>query len=44
MLSLSQAERAALGEAAADRIREHFTMDVISRRYYELYTSLLAIK
>lgn len=44
MLSLPAAERAALGEAAATRIREHFTMDVISRRYYDLYTSLLDSK
>ena len=26
--------------AAADRIRKHFAMDTISRRYYDLYTSL----
>lgn len=44
MLSLSQAERAFLGAAAARRIREHFTMDVISRRYYELYNSLLFVR
>ncbi|WLI73385.1 glycosyltransferase family 4 protein [Halomonas alkalicola] len=41
LLSLPHAERLALGEAAACRIREHFTMEVISRRYYQLYTSLL---
>jgi len=41
LLSLPAAERAALGDAAANRIREHFTMDVISRRYYDLYTSLI---
>ncbi|PSL12940.1 glycosyltransferase involved in cell wall biosynthesis [Marinobacterium halophilum] len=44
MLSLPVAERAALGDAAATRIREHFTMDVISRRYYDLYTSLINSK
>lgn len=41
LLSLPEAERTALGEAGAVRIREHFTMDVISRRYYNLYRSLL---
>jgi len=41
LLSLTAAERAALGEAGATRIREHFTMRVISRRYYNLYASLL---
>ncbi|TDB02877.1 glycosyltransferase family 4 protein [Halomonas marinisediminis] len=41
MLSLPHAERLALGKAAAFRIREHFTMEVISRRYYHLYTSLI---
>lgn len=44
LLSLSVAERKALGQAASSRIREHFTMDVISRRYYDLYTSLLDSK
>ena len=44
MLSLSAAERAALGREAAFRIRQHFTMAVISRRYLALYTSLLDAK
>ncbi len=44
LLSLSVAERKALGQAAASRIREHFTMDVISCRYYDLYTSLIDSK
>jgi len=44
MLSLPAAERAVLGEASVRRIREHFTMDVISRRYYYLYTSLIGSK
>ncbi len=41
VLSLPAAEREALGQAAARRIREHFTMDVLSRRYYDLYASLI---
>lgn len=41
MLSLSVADREVLGQTAANRIREHFTMDVISRRYFDLYTSLI---
>jgi glycosyltransferase involved in cell wall biosynthesis len=41
MLSLSAAERAQLGRTSASRIRENFTMDVISRRYYDLYASLV---
>ncbi|PCI49552.1 MAG: glycosyl transferase [Thalassobium sp.] len=41
MLSLSAAEREVLGQTAANRIREYFTMDVISRRYFDLYTSLI---
>ena len=41
MLSLSAAEREAIGQTAANRIREHFTMDVISRSYFDLYTSLI---
>jgi glycosyltransferase involved in cell wall biosynthesis len=44
MVSLPAAEREALGQAAASRIREHFTMDVISRRYYDLYASLIDAK
>lgn len=44
LLSLSSAERAALGKTAANRIREHFTMDVISRRYFDLYISPLGSK
>ena len=44
MLSLPAAERQTLGQAAASRIREHFTMDVISRRYYDLYASLIDAK
>lgn len=44
VLSLPAAEREALGQAAARRIREHFTMDVISRRYYDLYASLIDAK
>lgn len=44
VLSLPAAEREALGQAAASRIREHFTMDVISRRYYDLYASLIDAK
>jgi glycosyltransferase involved in cell wall biosynthesis len=44
MLSLSAVEREALGQAAASRIREHFTMGVISRRYYDLYASLIDAK
>ena len=43
MLSLSAAEREALGQTSANRIREHFTMDVISRRYFDLYTSLIDV-
>ncbi len=41
MLSLSAAERKALGQTAANRICEHFTMDVISRHYFDLYVSLI---
>src|SRR5690606_29526100 len=41
MLSLSVADREVLGKTAANRIREHFTMDVISRRYFDLYASLI---
>ncbi|MBE0484485.1 MAG: glycosyltransferase [Bacterioplanes sp.] len=41
MLSLSAKDRELLGQTAANRIREHFTMDVISRRYFDLYTSLI---
>lgn len=44
MLSLSTADRDAIGQAAASRIREHFTMDVISGLYYEVYASLIAVK
>jgi glycosyltransferase involved in cell wall biosynthesis len=44
MLSLPIKERVALGQAAASRIREHFTMDVISRRYHDLYSSLIDAK
>ncbi|WP_417315522.1 glycosyltransferase family 4 protein [Cycloclasticus pugetii] len=42
MLSLTPAERQQLGAVAALRIRENFTMDVISRRYYDLYRLVLA--
>lgn len=41
MLSLSAAERGGLGQTAGNRIREHFTMEVISQRYYALYQSLV---
>jgi len=44
MLSLPAPERDVLGQAAASRIREHFSMDVISRRYYDLYASLIDAK
>lgn len=40
LLSLPAASKQALGRAAAQRIREHFSMDAISKRYYELYRSL----
>lgn len=40
MLSLSASEREALGQTAASRVREHFTMSVISQRYYDLYLLL----
>ena len=40
MLSLSVAEREALGQVAARRIREHFSMVEISERFYDLYISL----
>lgn len=43
MLSLSAAERAALGHRAAKRISECFTMDLISRRYFDLYASLIDV-
>lgn len=43
MLSLSAKDRELLGQTAANRIREHFTMDVISRRYFDLYTSLIDV-
>lgn len=41
LLALPIAQRKVLGEAAATRIRENFTMDVISQRYYGLYKSLI---
>jgi glycosyltransferase involved in cell wall biosynthesis len=41
MLSLSEVERKAFGQTAAFRIRENFTMDIISRRYSDLYTLIL---
>ncbi len=41
MLSLSSSDKEVLGQTAASRIREHFTMDVISYRYFDLYTSLI---
>jgi glycosyltransferase involved in cell wall biosynthesis len=41
MLSLSEVERKAFGQTAAFRIRENFTMDIISRRYSDLYASIL---
>lgn len=41
LLALPVAERKALGQAAASRIRENFIMEVISQRYYKLYISLL---
>ena len=44
MLILPTVERKLLGQAAVSRIREHFTIDVISRRYYDLYTSLTDLK
>lgn len=44
ILSLPAEEREALGKSAASRIREHFNMDVISRRYFDLYISLIEAK
>lgn len=44
MLSLSTLEREVLGQAAARRICEYFTMDEISRRYCDLYSSLIDLK
>lgn len=44
VLSLPASEREALGQAAASRIRERFTMDMISRRYYDLYAALIDAK
>ena len=41
MLNMRASERVALGQAAASRIRQHFTMDIISRRYLDLYDSLM---
>ena len=41
MLSLPAAERETLGQTAANRIREHFTMDAISSRYFDLYALLI---
>lgn len=43
ILSLSTTDREVLGQTSANRIREHFTMDVISRRYFDLYTSLIDV-
>lgn len=42
MLSLTVADKRALGEVASTRIRENFSMEMISTRYYELYRSLLS--
>ncbi len=41
MLSMPDSARKKLGETAALRIRGDFTMDVVSRKYFELYQSLL---
>lgn len=41
MLSLPEVTRSAYGAAAALRIRQHFALEAISKRYYELYSSLL---
>ncbi|MCE7648606.1 glycosyltransferase family 4 protein [Vibrio fluvialis] len=41
LLALSVPEREALGLVAAVRIRNNFSMDVISQRYFSLYQSLL---
>ena len=44
MLSLPAVEREVLGQVSVSRISEHFTMDKISRRYYDLYTSVIDSK
>ena len=44
MLSLPAVEREVLGQVSVSRISEHFTMDKISRRYYDLYTSVIGSK
>jgi len=41
LLFLPFDERAALGEAAASRVRKCFSIDAISHCYYELYASLV---
>jgi len=37
LLSLNEEERARLGQAARARVQEHFDLEVIARRYEELY-------
>lgn len=40
LLTLASEERTKLGQAASNRIRDHFTMDVVSKRYRALYDSV----
>jgi glycosyltransferase involved in cell wall biosynthesis len=42
MLELSAQDRAALGERARQRIREHFSMEACWRQYEQIYASALA--
>lgn len=40
LLQLAPEQRAALGAAARQRIREHFDLDAVTRRYHEVYDQL----